>query len=184
MQLDATGSIEDLLGFWFAEGMEARWFASTPEFDREILRRFGAVHQRAAAGGLDHWSASPEGALALILALDQFPRNMFRGTPRAFVSDAKALEISRAALAQGFDQARPPRERPFFYLPLSHSEAIADQDACVRLHEELNYEDYLDHAIQHRDIIARFGRFPHRNRILGRQDTADEREFLKTHKGF
>jgi uncharacterized protein (DUF924 family) len=176
--------ITDVLDFWFSPESEKRWFQSTPDFDRTITERFGALHGEAHAGRLDGWAQTAPGALALILLLDQFPRNMFRGTPRAFESDAKALAIARSALERGQDRERPVAERPFFYLPLEHSEDLADQEDCVRLNDTLRYEDYLDYAIQHRDIIARFGRFPHRNHILGRANTAEEAEFLKTHKGF
>ena len=176
--------IDEVLGFWFSPEAQARWFDSTPQFDRTIAERFGALHDRALAGELDHWTGDAAGALALLILLDQFPRNMFRGTPRAFESDAKALAVSKAAIEKGFDQERPLRERTFFYLPLEHSENLADQVECVRLTREASYEDYLDYAIAHHDIIARFGRFPHRNAILGRASSEEEAEFLKTHKGF
>jgi uncharacterized protein (DUF924 family) len=166
--------IDEVLGFWFSPETEARWFDSTPEFDRMISERFGALHDRALAGELDHWMGDAAGALALLILLDQFPRNMFRGTPRAFESDGKALTVSKVALENGFDKERP----------LEHSENPADQVECVRLFRELNHEDYLDYAIAHHDIVARFGRFPHRNAILGRQSSEEEQKFLKTHKGF
>lgn len=174
----------DILSFWFAPEHEAFWFASTPDFDREIASRFGALHEQAHAGELDFWADTAEGALALILLLDQFPRNMFRGTPRAFESDARARAICRLALERSFDRLRPVRERPFFYLPLEHSEDLDDQRDCVRLNAELAHENYLDYAVAHHEIIDRFGRFPHRNHILGRETTAEEAEFMKTHKGF
>jgi uncharacterized protein (DUF924 family) len=182
--MDETALIATVLAFWFAPETEPRWFDSTPEFDREIEAKFGVLHDRALAGEFDGWTATADGTLALLVLLDQFPRNMFRGTPRAFESDVKAREISRMAIEKDFDQMRPPRERPFFYLPLTHSENLDDQEECVRLHERLQYEDYLDFAVQHRDIIARFGRFPHRNKILARESSAEEQEFLRTHEGF
>jgi uncharacterized protein (DUF924 family) len=179
-----SAQIDEVLDFWFSPDVEPRWFESTPEFDRQITDRFGALHDLAHAGALDGWAETARGALALLLLLDQFPRNMFRGTPRAFESDARARAIARIALERGFDHERPLAERPFFYLPLEHSESLADQEEGVRLNEKLRHENYLDYAIQHRDIIARFGRFPHRNKVLGRQNRAEEEEFLKTHKGF
>lgn len=176
--------VRQILDFWFSENVEAHWFDPDAGIDRQITERFGGLHDRARAGGLDDWKKQAESALALVILLDQFPRNMFRGSPRAFESDAKAREVSRAALESGFDRLQPPRERAFFYLPLMHSENLPDQDECVRLYRELQYEDHLDFAIEHRDIIARFGRFPHRNKVLGRQSSAEELEFLKSHKGF
>ena len=122
-----TADIDDILSFWFAPECEEKWFNATPDFDREIADRFGALHDRALNGELDGWAETAAGALALLLLLDQFPRNMFRGTPRAFESDAKARAICRLALERSFDQERPVRERPFFYLPLEHSEDLADQ---------------------------------------------------------
>jgi uncharacterized protein (DUF924 family) len=176
--------VRDILDFWFSEEIERQWFSPGPDIDREITERFGALYDQALAGKLDAWKQNAESALALILLLDQFPRNMFRGTPKAFGSDAKAQEVCRAALDRGFDQERTPKERHFFYLPLMHSENLPDQAECVELYRKLGQEVALDYAIQHHDIIARFGRFPHRNKILGRETSEEEQEFLKTHKGF
>lgn len=180
----ADPRIEEVLGFWFSPETEPRWFDSTPEFDGELYRRFGALQEGAAAGNLDTWAGTARGALALTILLDQLPRNLYRGTRRAFSCDADARRISRLALEQGFDQQVEARERAFFYLPLMHSEDLGDQQDCVRLYEALGNARSLDYAIQHRDIIARFGRFPHRNAVLARENTPDETEFLKTHKGF
>jgi uncharacterized protein (DUF924 family) len=170
---------EEVIDFWFAEPNRARWFAATPEFDREIAARFGALHAQAAAGALDHWRDSAEGCFALCLLLDQVPRNMFRGEPRAFATDAQALEVAEHVLAQGFDRTLPREWRLFLYLPFEHSEERAHQDRCVALFTQLNDSEQLDYALRHQWIIERFGRFPHRNRILGRATTEEEADFLE-----
>jgi uncharacterized protein (DUF924 family) len=173
--VDADAVIE----FWFAPGTEERWFAVDPSFDEEIRRRYGPLVQRAAAGNLADWAASPRGALALCLLLDQIPRNIWRGSPQAFSCDAMARDVARAAIGAGFDRSLLPEQRPFLYLPLEHSEDITDQDLCVALMRQLDDPEMLDYAQRHRDIVARFGRFPHRNVILGRSSTAEETEFLQ-----
>ncbi|MDB5522841.1 MAG: hypothetical protein JWM58_604 [Rhizobium sp.] len=177
-------SVGKVLDFWFSETVEAHWFESDPEIDRQIAERFGDLQRQASAGELSGWMKNAESALALVILLDQFPRNMFRGSPRAFASDDLAREVSRVAIANAFDQQRSTTERAFFYLPLMHSEDLIDQTECVRLYRRLNDENGLDYAIQHHDIIARFGRFPHRNKVIGRENSEAELEFLKTHKGF
>lgn len=177
---------EDILTFWFetadlSADLERRqvWFRSTPEFDREIAERFTEVHERAAGGAFDRFVESRAECLALVLSLDQFPRNIFRATPRAFGSDAKAREIARIALDRGYDQGICTAFRMFFYLPFEHSETLADQERSVPLYRGLNEERSLQSAIGHRDAIRRFGRFPHRNEVLGRESTAEEAEYLK-----
>lgn len=182
---------EEILSFWFTRlphekgSGEARkvWFLKDSAFDQEILTRFGAVYAQAVAGELDHWQETPEGTLALILLLDQFPRNMFRGTPQAFATDDKALALAKAAIERGFDQSLPPIKRWFVYLPLMHSEDLLDQHHCVdQFHSLRDHPDITSastYAEKHRDVIARFGRFPHRNSILGRASTPEEEEFLK-----
>jgi uncharacterized protein (DUF924 family) len=178
--LPDAASARKVLDFWFSERVEPHWYESTPELDREIAERFGDLYNYAFEGELSSWMETAGSALALIIVLDQFPRNMFRGTPQAFASDDQAREVSRAALANSFDQQRPEKERTFFYLPLMHSEDLLDQTECVQLGDKVT----LDSAIEHREIVARFGRFPHRNQMLGRDSSAEEREFLKTHGGF
>jgi uncharacterized protein (DUF924 family) len=166
---------QDVLAFWRAAG-PAKWFAKDDAFDAEIGARFLATHE-AAAKGLLSWEETPEGALALLLLLDQFPRNMFRGTPRAYATDPLALAVAKRALARGFD-TQLPALRVFFYLPFMHSEELADQERCVALVRGLGDEEALKFAVDHEDIIRRFGRFPHRNAILGRTTTAEEQAFL------
>jgi uncharacterized protein (DUF924 family) len=174
-----SAAIDDLLAFWFAPENRDRWFTPDPAFDAEIARRFAPLIADALAGRLAHWVEEPRGALALCLLLDQFPRNVWRGTPRAFAGDDQARRVAEEALARGHDQALAPEERLFLYLPFEHSESLADQERCVALMGQLGDAEWLDYAVRHRDIIARFGRFPHRNAILGRAGTAEELAFLQ-----
>ena len=155
------------------------WFKSEPTFDARIAEAFAADQERAASGALDRLMETAAGCLALVLLLDQFPRNMFRGAPRAFATDAKALAVTRHAFIRGFDQDLSKWPRLFLYLPLEHSEALADQERSVELVREIGDAAQVDYAVRHRDIIARFGRFPHRNAVLGRESTPEEVEFLK-----
>lgn len=170
--------ISMLLDFWFAEDTKPRWYDSSKGFDDLCRQRFGDLTEKAAAGDLAAWEHSAEGALALCLLLDQMPRNLFRGTPKAFASDPKAAAVAARAIERGFDQALDPERRKFLYLPFMHSEVLADQERSVALSEALNDEGTLHYANDHADIIRRFGRFPHRNKILGRTSTAEEEAFL------
>jgi len=166
----------DVVRFWREAGPR-RWFRRDDAFDALFRDRFLAAHEAAASGRLARWSATPDGSLALVLLLDQFPRNAFRGTPRVYATDARARAAADAAIAAGHDLAVDPQLRRFFYLPFMHSEDVADLDRCVRLSEPLGGEE-LRYARHHRDIVARFGRFPHRNAVLGRTSSADEERFL------
>ena len=173
-------TIEDVLGFWFAPGREKAWFERDAAFDRAVQIALGRGHAAAAAGALSGWQGSARGCLALCLLLDQVPRNLFRDDPRAFATDAQALAVARDALARGFDRSMTQVERSFLYLPLEHSEDLADQEDCCRLMATLDERpEWHDYALRHRDIIARFGRFPHRNKVLGRASTAEELAFLQ-----
>jgi uncharacterized protein (DUF924 family) len=165
-----------VLAFWRDAG-PSRWFRKDDAFDRDFRDRFLAAHESAARGELDAWAAMPDGALALCILLDQFPRNAFRGTPRMFATDAKARAVTGVAIESGFDGAVNEELRQFFYLPLMHSEDLADQDRCVELTQGLS-TDNVRYAELHRDIIRRFGRFPHRNDVLGRESTPEELQFL------
>lgn len=182
--------IEEILNFWFGDPQSPTygrsrkvWFLKNPEFDQDIRDRFLADYQQAAAGALQHWRESPEGCLALVLLLDQFPRNMFRGDRRAFATDAQALEVAEFAIAQDVDQVLLPIQRAFIYLPLEHSEKIESQRLSVELFRQLSDNpetaDMFAYAVRHKDVIERFGRFPHRNQILGRTSTPEELEFLQ-----
>lgn len=176
---DDDGRIDDLLSFWFAPGTRERWFDPDPMLDRTLEARYGAWIGDAAEGRLDGWRATARGSLALVILLDQLPRNVWRGTPRAFAHDARAREVARAALAAGHDLALDRETRLFLYLPLEHSEDPADQERCVALVAALGDPEQLDHAVRHRDVVARFGRFPHRNAALGRASTPEETAFLR-----
>lgn len=175
---------QDVRDFWFSDVMQPYWFKKSDEIDRQIIQLFGETYEAAHAGRLGHWMETAEDALALMVVLDQFSRNMFRGSGRAFESNDLTLDYARQALERGYDAAVDPVWRPFFYLPFMHSEDLDDQDLCIRLYEELGDANSLRFAHAHRDIIAQFDRFPHRNEALGRPTTPDEAEFLKTHKGF
>jgi len=172
---------QDVIGFWRSAGPK-KWFARNTAFDEAIRLKFEPVHHAAARGAYDGWARTAEGALALLILLDQFPRNLYRGSAHAFATDPKARTVARAALAAGHDREVAPELRPFFYLPFEHSEALADQDESVALCQgllaETGDEDTLKWAQIHRDIIARFGRFPHRNEAFGRTTTTEEQEFL------
>ena len=169
-------SPSEVIAFW-SEAGRGLWFAKDDGFDRRFRELFLQAHESAARGEFDHWQRTPGGALALILLLDQFPRNGFRGTRRMYATDAAALRVAEAAVAAGHDQHFDADLRLFFYLPFAHSESLAHQERSVALCGALGSED-LAHAVGHRDIIRRFGRFPHRNPILGREMTAEERRFL------
>ncbi|MEO1243403.1 MAG: DUF924 family protein [Pseudomonadota bacterium] len=171
---------EAILSFWFDETKPYQWFRRDPAFDQAIRRRFGALHDAARHGKLDVWRAHPRNALALIILLDQFSRNIYRDDPRAFAQDAQALDVAREAIRRRFDRLYAPKERAFFYMPFMHSEGLAAQEQCVRLFKaSLPATDNMPFAKSHRDIIRRFGRFPHRNRILGRTSTPAEIAYLK-----
>lgn len=167
-----------VLDFWFKESGPEKWFVKDEAFDGEIRDRFGTVYRRAYDGDVDDWIETAEGCLALVIVLDQFPRNLFRDDPRAFATDARARILLQNALDKEFDKALDARQRQFLYLPLQHSEDRRDQELSVKLNATLGNEDVLKYAQAHKDIIDRFGRFPHRNTILGRESTTEETEFL------
>jgi uncharacterized protein (DUF924 family) len=176
----------DVLDFWFGPAEVAReaWFRKDAAFDAAIRARFGPLIESALAGGLADWAGAPETALARVLLLDQFTRNAFRDTPRAFGGDALALVAAREMLARGHDAALSPLRRVFAYLPFEHAEDLAAQHEALRLFAALlvlapELASYEDYARRHAVVIERFGRFPHRNAILGRRSTAEEIEFLK-----
>lgn len=176
--LETKDGMEAVLSFWLQAGPEA-WYKQSDDFDAEITRRFATLWEQGAAGALDeHWATNPRGALALLILLDQFPRNMFRGEARAFHSDARALSIACYALDRGWDKRTEEPERQFFYMPFMHSERLTDQDHCVRLFKERMPGDNVLHARAHREIILKFSRFPYRNEALGRKTTAAEQDFL------
>jgi uncharacterized protein (DUF924 family) len=178
-----TISPSEILEFWFAAGPSTRrpeWFETQPEFDIECAR-FTAAIRIARGGGLDQWAATPKGALALIVLLDQLSRNVFRGSSEAYAADQYALAIARRTIANGFDMTLTPVERMFVYLPFEHAETVDAQDESVRLFETLRgalSDSTIDHADRHRDVVRQFGRFPHRNAVLGRISRPEEEAYL------
>ncbi len=189
---------DELLEFWFGDDPDDAvvaaakaelWWGHRQESDEMLQARFGAAASAAAAGVLDHWTGSPRGRLALILLLDQLPRSIHRGTRDAFAQDEAARKVAAQGIESGADRLLRPIERLFFYLPFEHSEELADQDRSIALYRGLvgevpevqrtTFAAFLDYAVRHREIIARFGRFPHRNQILGRESTAEEKTFLE-----
>lgn len=171
---------KDILDFWFVETQPAQWFQVNEDFDNLIRDRFAEPYEMGARGEFDSWQNSADGALALCILLDQMPRNMFRGTPKAFATDKKALVIAKYALSKGLDQVLSAQKRRFVYLPFEHSENINDQRRCVELFEKMKDDDPLgyDYALRHLKVIEKFDRFPHRNKILGRDNTPEEEEYL------
>jgi len=177
----------DILDFWFGELGPKEWFESTPELDNTIRSRFLGLHEAITRRATEDPAAltkDAEMALAAIIALDQFPRNMFRGTAQAFATDPLALAIAREAIEQDFHHQLPHERQGFLYLPFEHSENSRDQERSVELFTEQGDEEGIKYAVEHRDIIARFGRFPHRNAVLNRTSTPEEEAFLLTHKGY
>jgi uncharacterized protein (DUF924 family) len=182
---------DDVLEFWFPPDparANKLWWGKDEQLDAEIRERFGATLATAKAGELDHWADHARGRLALIVVLDQLSRNILRGDPETYAADEHARALTLRGLELGHDRELSPTERLFFYLPLEHSESLDDQERCVALMKQLaaevdedrraTFTGYIDYAIRHRDIIARFGRFPHRNAVLGRTSTPEELEFL------
>ncbi len=173
-----TTTAADVVTFWRDAGRE-KWFAKDDAFDAACRDRFGAAWERAAAGEFDDWAETPEGALGLLILLDQIPRNIFRGDPRTWAADPHALAIAERAVAAGFDQRVEPELRAFVYLPFEHAEDRAAQARSLALFEALGDADFLHWARHHHDIVMRFGRFPHRNAVLGRPSTPEELAFLE-----
>ena len=173
-----------LIEFWYLPRVSACWFKSTPQLDTEIRQRFEVLWREARGGGLEAWEQTAQGCLALAIVLDQLPLNMFRGRPESFSTEAAAIEVVKRALARGLDQQLAPDRRAFLYMPLMHSEAIDDQDLAVGKFGEAGLDGNEKFACHHREIIRRFGRFPHRNAILGRASTPEEIAWLDSPEGF
>ena len=181
--MERLASADEIIRFWREAGPD-RWFVPDEAFDETYRARFLLTHEAAARGDLNEWELTPEGALAVVLLLDQFPRNMFRGTRRAYATDPAALDTAERAIEKSFDQKVEPDLRRFFYLPFMHSENLADQERSVALNGASGDEDAATWVRHHRDLITRFGRFPHRNAVLGRESTAEERAFLTEEAAF
>jgi uncharacterized protein (DUF924 family) len=167
----------EIVGFWRDAGYE-KWFTRDDAFDAEFERRFHQAHLAAARGELEAWLASAEGALALLILLDQFPRNCFRGCAHSYATDGLARSYARRAIEAGFDLQVEAALRMFFYLPFEHSEAMSDQEYAMELFGRIGDAELMKYAVLHRDLIARFGRFPHRNKALGRESTQEELDYL------
>ena len=167
----------DVVSFWLTQS-EKVWFTADPTFDAEVLSRFAALVEQAKSGALDDWADDPEGSLALVILLDQMTRNIYRDTAEMFAADGKALAVAKRAIERGFDMDLPKEKRRWLYMPFMHSEDLADQERSIELFDGSEMAASLPFAVEHADIIRRFGRFPHRNAILGRQTTPEEAAFL------
>jgi uncharacterized protein (DUF924 family) len=176
MTSQALASARDVVDFWRQAGPK-RWFAKNDAFDADFIARFAQAHQAAARGELDHWLADAEGTLALLVLLDQFPRNAWRNNPHMLATDGKALAVAKQAVEAGFDRQLEAVLRPFFYMPFMHSEVLAEQERSVALNAAVDANTQR-FAVMHRDLVARFGRFPHRNKLLGRESSAEEQKYL------
>ncbi len=169
----------EILKFWFEEIEPSQWWKKDVDFDRMLIERFSGIHASAARCELFDWRATPQGRLAEIIILDQFSRNMFRDSPLAFANDSLALALAQEAVSAGADQAMMPVQRSFFYMPYMHSESLKIHEVAVDLFERNGIQGSLDFELKHKGIIEKFGRYPHRNDVLGRVSTAAEIEFLK-----
>lgn len=174
-------SADEVLQFWFEDIEHSRWFKMDPDFDRDLEQRFGSLLALAKNDQLDGWCDTSRGCLALIIVLDQFSRNIHRGKSDAFAADSKALKLTLSGIEKGLDQELTPEQRSFFYLPLRHAEDLAMQKLGLAKTRELNAAGYgtEKYAVNHLEVIERFGRFPHRNRILGRDNTVEEEKYLE-----
>jgi uncharacterized protein (DUF924 family) len=174
----------DIIDYWYSDRIKKCWFSSTPELDREIQNKFAQIWCDASEGMLDGWCETPEGCLALVILLDQFPRNMFRGKAKSFSSGTQAIAIARLAIKRGFDKEIEAEQLSFLYLPFMHSENEADQAYSVKLFKEAQLERNIPFAEHHQQIVKEFGRFPHRNAILGRVSTEEEIAYLASERAF
>lgn len=175
---------EDIISFWFSSPMNQHWFSSTDAIDEQIRNDYEDVWKAASRGELDNWQSSAEGCLTLAIVLDQFPLNMYRDDGRRYSTEQKAVEVTLHAVAQGFDQQLSDEQKAFLYMPLMHSEFLEHQDTSIALFDAAGLEENLRFAEHHREIVKRFGRFPHRNKHLGRQSTQEEIEWLNSDEGY
>lgn len=184
MEKTSENEINELLAFWFSEPVKKLWFNSTPEFDAQLKEKYLNLVERAERGELDSWAGEARGALALVIILDQLPLNIFRQQARSFATEGKAQEIAAQAVDNNLDQQLPDEQKAFMYLPFMHSEDLALQDKSVALFERAGLAENLKYAKHHRELIRRFGRFPHRNKILGRESTPEETSYLNSKEAF
>ena len=175
---------QEIIDFWFSDEVRKLWFNSTPQFDASLRERFLPLWQQASRGELDQWQQSAVGCLALVIILDQFPLNMFRAQAQSFATEAQSRGVAQVAIDQGFDQDLDIGQRAFLYMPFMHSETLADQQRALELFDQPGLEDSLRFARHHHDIIEKFGRFPHRNEALGRQNNAAEIDYLNSKQAF
>jgi uncharacterized protein (DUF924 family) len=182
--VDEEAMPREIIDFWFADPTRKLWFDSTPEFDRQLRARYRNTWDAARRGELDHWMESAEGCLALAIVLDQFPLNMFRGEADSFSTEAQAREVARSAIERGFDKGLVGAQKAFLYMPFMHSERLEDQEFALELFAQPGLESNLRFARHHHGIIERFGRFPHRNAVLGRDSTEAEIEYLDSKQAF
>jgi uncharacterized protein (DUF924 family) len=176
--------VSEIIEYWYSDRLKSQWFSATPELDQEILDHYEVVWEQALAGELDFWCENPEGCLALIIVLDQFPLNMFRNQQKSFKSEQKALEIALHAIKKGFPQQLDASKNTFLFMPLMHSEDLVHQEKSVTLFSQYCGQDNARFAKHHRDIVKKFGRFPHRNKILGRESSTEEIAYLASDKAF
>jgi len=179
-----TSEINDLIDYWYSDEISRYWFNSTELIDQQIRQRYLTLWQSARDGKLDHWMQSAEGCLALVIVLDQLPLNMFRGQAESFSTEQQGVKVAHYAINKGFDQSIQKQQQAFLYMPLMHSENIQDQDLAVSCFEKMGLEENAKFARHHRDIIIRFGRFPHRNVILNRKNSEQERTYLASSEAF
>jgi uncharacterized protein (DUF924 family) len=175
---------QEIVDFWFAKDTRKLWFNSTPEFDRKLCDRYQPLWEQASRGELDHWMETAEGCLALVLIMDQLPLNMFRGSAQSFATEARSREVTRVAIDRGFDQQLPEQQKAFLYMPFMHSEALEDQQLALELFDQAGLESNLRFARHHHAIIEKYGRFPHRNAVLGRDSSTAEIEYLNSKEAF
>ena len=179
-----TMTAQSIIEFWFSDKVKSKWFNSSIEFDKEIKSNYESIWLETLQGKNKSWQDSAEGCLALVIILDQFPLNMFRGEVKSFSSEAMAIKVNKIAIELGFDKEIDKDKVSFLYLPLMHSENIEDQNLCVKLFEKAELPENLRFAKHHRDIVKKYGRFPHRNKILNRESSQDEIDYLNSDNAF
>lgn len=174
----------EIIDFWYSDSMRSYWFSSTPELDKKIRERYEHVWIKSSKGEYDDWKNTPEGSLALVIVLDQFPLNMFRGEAKSFQTEKKAIEVALSAINRGFDEKLEKDRLSFLFMPLMHSENIDHQELSVKFYKKHKLKDNIRFAEHHRDIVRKYGRFPHRNQILGRESSKLEIEYLNSENAF
>jgi len=177
-------SYQSLVDFWFSDEVSRYWFNATAKFDRQLTSSYAELWQQGRSGALDDWQQTANGCLALVILLDQFPLNMFRGKPESFVTETQSREVAQIAIDQGFDVDMPGKQKAFLYMPFMHSEVLEDQAKALQLFDQPGLESNFRFAKHHYAIVEEYGRFPHRNAILGRESTAAEIEYLNSKQAF